>query len=226
MNVFEAYEFPVYPLTAYRKKENNEMGFFDDLGKRVTGAGQKTVQKTREISEVARINSLISQNEAKINNLYYQIGKLYVSVHGNDCEDEFRGMVESVAELEQQISTFKDQIQDVKGVQRCEKCGAEVQRGVAYCSACGAALPKVEKQINPDDYMRCPSCGSQVKKGMRFCTSCGHPMTVPFASVTKDMSEFITAGEEVIEEKEKICPNCGAALSDDSVFCSECGTRL
>lgn len=36
------------------------MGFFDDLGKKVTDAGQKTMQKAQEMSELARINSLIS----------------------------------------------------------------------------------------------------------------------------------------------------------------------
>ena len=65
------------------------MGFFDDLGKKVTDAGQKTMQKAQEMSEVARINSLISQNESKINNVYYQIGKLFVSIYGNDCREEF-----------------------------------------------------------------------------------------------------------------------------------------
>lgn len=135
------------------------MGFFDDLGKKVTDAGQKTMQKAQEMSEVARINSLISQNESKINNVYYQIGKLFVSIYGNDCREEFAGMVATVAELEQQNATYKKQIQDVKGIQHCEKCGAEVAMGVAFCSSCGAAMPKVDKQPS-DDVEKCPHCGS------------------------------------------------------------------
>ena len=50
------------------------MGFFDDFGKRVTDVGQRAVHKTQEMSEVARINSMISQNEGAINSLYDQIG--------------------------------------------------------------------------------------------------------------------------------------------------------
>lgn len=91
------------------------MGFFDDLGKKVTDAGQKTMQKAQEMSEVARINSLISQNESKINNVYYQIGKLFVSIYGNDCREEFVGMVATVTELEQQNATYKKQIPGCKG---------------------------------------------------------------------------------------------------------------
>ena len=65
------------------------MGFLDDLGRKVTDAGQKTMQKTRGMSEVARINSLVSREETEVNNLYYQIGKLYVNIHGKDGEEDF-----------------------------------------------------------------------------------------------------------------------------------------
>ena len=75
------------------------MGFFDDLGKKVTDAGQKAMQKTQEMSEIVRVNSLISQNENKINNAYVQIGKLFVSTYGNECEPEFAEMVATVAEF-------------------------------------------------------------------------------------------------------------------------------
>lgn len=195
------------------------MGFFDDLGKRVTDAGQRAVQKTQELSEVSRINSLISQNESKINNTYYQIGKLYVSIHGNDGEEEFAGMLATVAELELQNAEFKKQIQDVKGVQRCPKCGAEVSRGVAFCSSCGTAMPKMESKELITDGVKCPKCGAMVKKGMRFCTSCGQTMSSPAPQSLAD-------GAEIAESAEKVCPKCGATITDDSAFCTECGTKL
>ena len=195
------------------------MGFFDDLGKKVSDAGQRAVQKTQEISEVARINSLISQNESKINNTYYQIGKLYVSIHGNEGEEDFAGMVATVAELEQQNVEYKKKIQDVKGVQRCPKCGAEVSRGVAFCSSCGTAMPQIEGKVTPADSVKCPKCGAMVKKGMRFCTSCGQTMTFP-------VPQTQSAGTDIIENTEKLCPQCGAKVTDGSVFCIECGTKL
>lgn len=202
------------------------MGFFSELGKKVTDAGQKTVQKTKEISEVAHVNSLISQNENKINNAYFQIGKLYVSIHGNDGEEEFEGLVSMIAELEQQIVIYRKQIQDIKGIQHCEKCGAEVPKGVAFCSSCGNAMPKVEMQENFDDCVRCASCGAMVKKGMRFCTSCGQsmtPLTVSEVVTTQSQDNMIETEEKNVEN---VCPNCGAKLDCDSVFCTECGTKL
>ncbi len=206
-------------------EKENEMGFFDDLGKKVADAGQKTMQKTKEISDVARINSLITQEENKINNMYYQIGKLYVSMHRNDCEEEFFGMLNSIAELEKNIKEYKKQIQDVKGIQHCLKCGAEVPRGVAFCSSCGNPMAKIETQESAAGYIRCLNCGVSVKKGMRFCTSCGKPIT---QSGTSNEDSIYTESEvePTEKDKKKNCPNCGEKIMDDSLFCTECGTKL
>ncbi len=196
------------------------MGFFDNLGKKVTDAGQKTIQKTHELSEVARINSLISQNESKINNLYYQIGKLFVSIHGSDCGEEFSGMVSAVAELEQQSMEYRRLIQDIRGVRRCEQCGAEVSRESAFCSSCGAAMPKSENRAYTENYVKCVHCGTMVKKGMRFCTSCGRSMTQPTAVSTS------SAAGETVEATEKICPRCGTRVAKEAAFCTECGQSM
>ncbi len=195
------------------------MAFFDNLGKKASEATAKAMQKAQELSEISRINSLITEEEKKINATYYQIGKLYVSVHGSDGEENFSGMVAAVLEGEQKINDYRKQIQNIKGVQRCEKCGAEVARGVAFCSSCGAPMPKVENPL-PDDVIRCESCGTMVKRGMRFCTSCGKPMVLP----TAQEPHSLNAPEEPTTKK--VCPSCGAEVEGDIAFCTECGAKL
>lgn len=195
------------------------MAFFDNLGKKASEATAKAMQKAQEVSEISRVKSLISEEEKKINATYYQIGKLYVSVHGADGEEDFSGMVATILEGEQKINDYRRQIQNIKGVQHCEKCGAEVARGVAFCSACGAPMPKVENPL-PDDVIRCESCGTMVKRGMRFCTSCGKPMALPTAQDTPPLN----ASEE--PSTKKVCPSCGAEIEGDVAFCTECGTSL
>lgn len=116
------------------------MAFFDNIGKKASEATAKAIQKAQELSEISRVNALISAEEKKMNETYYQIGKLYVSLHGSDCDENFSGMVSAVLECDQKISEYRKQIQNIKGVQRCEKCGAEVARGVAFCSSCGASV--------------------------------------------------------------------------------------
>lgn len=197
------------------------MAFFDNLGKKVSETTAKTVQKAQELSEISRINSLISEEEKKINVAYYQIGKLYVSVHGSDGEKDFSGMVATALEGERKITEYRKQIQIIKGIRHCEICGAEVAKGVAFCSSCGASIPKIENATLVDtSTVRCESCGAMVKRGMRFCTSCGNPMVL---STTPD-----TPSVEMPEEKtaEKFCPSCGIKIEGDIAFCTECGTKL
>ena len=191
------------------------MAFFDDLGKKISQAGQSAVQKTKEMTEIARINGLISDEEKKMTNNYYQVGKLYVAVHQHDFESDFAGMITAIAESETKIRDYKQQIQDIKGVVRCEKCGAEVAKGIAFCSACGAAMPQIESGAG--DYNKCAHCGAAVAKGMRFCTSCGKPMTI--VAVHSDV-------QSVTEPVKKNCMNCGAVLEDNVAFCTECGTKI
>ncbi len=69
------------------------MAFFDNLSKKASETTAKAMQKAQELSEISRINSLISEEEKRINATYYQIGKLYVSVHGSNAEEDFSGMV-------------------------------------------------------------------------------------------------------------------------------------
>lgn len=193
------------------------MAFFDKLSKTVSEASQKTIAKTKELADTFRLNTMISEQEKIITNQYFQIGKLYVSIHKDNYEDDFSGMISAIAEAEAKIRDYKKQIQDIKGVQRCEKCGAEVPNGAAFCSSCGATMPKIQTP-EPTDYVKCENCGTNVKKGMRFCTSCGKPMETVAAPAAK---------ESVVETAaEKTCSNCGAKVETDLAFCTECGTKL
>lgn len=193
------------------------MAFFDKLSKSVTEVSQKAIAKTKELADTSKLNSMISEQEKIIANQYFQIGKLYASIHKNNFEDDFAPMIAAITEAEAKISDYKKQVQEIKGIQLCEKCGAEVPDGAAFCSSCGAAMPKI--QTPAADYTKCENCGALVKKEMRFCTSCGKPMDCVSAAPAETESQTaILPG--------KVCPNCGAKAEDAVAFCTECGTKL
>ena len=195
------------------------MAFWDNLSQKASETTAKAMQKAKEISETTRLNSLISNEEKSINNHYFQIGKLYTSLHQNDPEEAFAGMLAAIRESEEKIRSYRQQIQDVKGIARCEKCGAEVPRGVSFCSSCGAPMPRVEAPF-ASDCIRCEACGAAVKRGTRFCTSCGNPMPQPEGPAAPD------EGTNGTQTASNTCPNCGAPLDADSAFCTECGAKL
>lgn len=189
------------------------MAFFDDLGKKISQGGQVAIQKSKELAEVAKLNSLISDEEKNINNNYFQIGKLYASIHKMNCEDDFRGMMDAIQDSEKKIMDYKEQVQVIKGIVKCEKCGGEVAVTSAFCNSCGTPMPKrVSVQKQDENTIICDNCGKSVKKGLRFCTSCGSPMT----QVNINSSQLT-----------KICPACRFETTDDeTLFCNSCGTKL
>lgn len=194
------------------------MAFWDNFSQKASETTARAMQKAKEMSDVAKLNTMISEEETKINNTYYQIGKLYVSMHLQEHEEEFAGMISSLVESEEKIQSYRQQIQDIKGVTRCTQCGAAVQSGAAFCSSCGASMPKV-RVANTDDLVQCKNCGAMVKKDVRFCTSCGKPM---------DQFEIETTSDQdpMVEEQNNVCPGCGAKLKAGVLFCTECGRKL
>lgn len=124
-----------------KRKVGITMAFFDDLGKKITQAGQSAVQKTKEVADIARLNSAIYDEEKRIDSNYLEIGKLYVAMRDAEQEADFDRLVAAIHESEGKIRDLKHQIKDIKGVGVCEKCGAEVPANAAFCSACGAPMP-------------------------------------------------------------------------------------
>lgn len=151
------------------------MAFFDNIGRKVSEAGQKMIQKTGEMSDTSRLNAQIGDEEKKMNAAYLQIGKLYASLHRNDPEPEFAPFVQSVTSSEDTIRVCREQIQRIKGVRSCPKCGAEVSAASAFCALCGAPMP-MENPTVSGDVLVCASCGTILEAGMRFCTNCGRPV--------------------------------------------------
>lgn len=151
------------------------MAFFDNIGRKVSEAGQKMIQKTGEMSDTSRLNMQISDEEKKINAACQQIGKLYAQLHRNDPEPAFQELVESVAKSEEIIRVCRGQIQRIKGVRSCPNCGAEVSAGSAFCAHCGNPMP-AETPPASDDILVCAGCGTILEPGMRFCTNCGRPV--------------------------------------------------
>ena len=133
-------------------------------------------------------------------------------------------MIGTLADAETKIRACKQQLQEIKGVQRCPNCGTEVSNGSAFCSACGASLPKVQPP-EPAGFVKCPHCGASVKSGMRFCTSCGKPMEAAASPAPKEPD----SAEEPLEETtpaEQTCPNCGEKVAAEMAFCPECGCGM
>ncbi|MBQ8184236.1 MAG: zinc ribbon domain-containing protein [Lachnospiraceae bacterium] len=163
------------------------MAFWDDLSKKASETTAKAVQQAKDLSGTAKLNVQIAEEEKKLNGFYCQLGKLYAMAHPEDYEENFASVMSLIIESEQKIKECRTQIHDIKGVVRCEKCGADVPKGAAFCTVCGSpvAVPDLPTTGQPEaaegapEKQFCPGCGNVISKGARFCTSCGRALENP-----------------------------------------------
>ena len=150
------------------------MAFFEQLGKRITDAGQSAAQQTKGFADVSRMNRAISEKEKKISQLYLAIGQSYYENHKDSETCEELDKIREINNLFAEIAANRKSINQKKGVLKCEKCGAEVPPTAAFCHVCGAKINHDEKADVPGDgELICPVCHAVVGKENLFCTHCG-----------------------------------------------------
>ena len=143
------------------------MAFFNDLRRRVTASGQNAIQKTKDMTEISKLNSLISEREQSIDAACLRIGKLYAELHREDFEPGFAEDIASIAHDEEKIAELRARIMGIRGTALCVSCGSEIPASAAYCENCGA------RQKSGAGIISCPGCGQPVQSGSSFCQFCG-----------------------------------------------------
>ncbi len=131
------------------------MDLFDSFSKKTAEAAAKAMRKAQDLAELTKLNAQIAEEEQTLRNVYCEIGKLYVSLHGSQDAPDFAPMIAAIHAGEEKIRQYQDQIQQIKGVRQCERCGAEVSSDAAFCSACGSPMtkqapPREEAEQNPE----------------------------------------------------------------------------
>ncbi len=122
------------------------MAFFDDLGKKLSKAGQSVMDKGKEFADITKINLAISDEEKKLDEAYKKLGRLFVEKIGDRAEGDFAELVSEVKGALSRIDELRQQIKDIKGIAVCTKCGAEIQADSVFCNSCGAKLQGSDEQ--------------------------------------------------------------------------------
>ena len=148
---------------------------FESVGKTINDASQSVVNKSKEFSDISKLNSLINEEQRKIEGLYSLIGKKYFELHPDSTEEGIGEMVSSIKASLAQLDTYRENLQILKGVRVCPHCGAEIALNAMFCSSCGNKLEPIVVQ----NQSVCSNCGAQLAPGAKFCGNCSHPVGVP-----------------------------------------------
>lgn len=150
------------------------MAFFEQIGKAFTDASQTVAKQTKNFTDVAQLNNAISSKEKQISQLFLRLGQSYYEKHKNEEAPEESELIAELNNLYAEIAQNRERIKQIKGVTKCENCGADVPLNAAFCSACGAKVAPVKaaaEQSAPE--RQCPNCQASVPAGDIFCRNCG-----------------------------------------------------
>ncbi|MDR1642735.1 MAG: zinc ribbon domain-containing protein [Clostridiales bacterium] len=152
------------------------MALFDKLGRKITTTTQSMVRGTKDFTDIARLNSLITDEEQQIGGLLMQIGKLYYEAGEYDSNTLIGQMCISLVALHERIAKYQAEIREIKGSKKCPSCGGDVSIAATFCGNCGAKLlvapvAAAEPVSKPKKF--CTTCGEELMDDATFCISCG-----------------------------------------------------
>ena len=116
------------------------MDFFQKLGNTLSNTGKDIAKKTKDMSDISRLNHEITKQQEAIAKTYSQIGKLYFENYSELDYPELKELCNSIKEANQKIEGFKSEIIQIKGIINCPNCNAEVSSTAAFCGSCGYKL--------------------------------------------------------------------------------------
>ena len=131
------------------------MGFFDDLGKKLSDASQDVMQKGKEMADTAKFNSQIHDEEKKISAVYSKIGKKYFEVFENAPSEDFKAFIEEIhaaqakiAEIQEKLNALKNEGKDA--VENAAEGAADAAKQVAdhVENAAEQAVNKAEDAVD------------------------------------------------------------------------------
>lgn len=117
---------------------------FKKIGDTITETGKTVGEKTKQVSSVAKFNAKIIASEHSISDNYTILGKYYYDTYKDNPADEVAETVNSITASLETVADMKNRILAIKGMVKCQDCGAECPFEDTYCGKCGAKLEKPE----------------------------------------------------------------------------------
>lgn len=197
------------------------MALFEEIGKRITNASQEVVKQTRDLTDISRLNTKISENKKEMSQLLFELGNDYYKKHRREQDNEEKIYIDQINRLFDEVVKWEDAIEAIKASEVCRACGCRVPKGSVSCANCGARLGADSFADAYEEGTRvCQNCGAVVSDDSVFCTSCGTKIEV----ITEE-----PAGEgelDVAKRFIRACPSCGSKVEEGDLFCIACGKKL
>ena len=173
----------------------------ETFGKKIAQIGQDTKSSVQKVSNVISINSKITEETDKLNELLAKVGSSAYEKFADNPPEGLEETFEEIKTVKETLASLQEQREKAKGVVTCPECGKEYPVGENFCSACGAKLPEVEIAVDENGEEVSDAAGEVAEKAKGIFNSFAgkaDAFVKGFSSGIKDGSEE-TSGEETAE---------------------------
>ena len=154
------------------------MAIFDTMKTKISAAGQSTVQKAKDLTEITKLHSAISGAEDQIRELYTDLGYEIYRAYCDEPLPEVADQIRQITDLHRKIEDCRAQIDAINAVKTCPQCGARVAKDMSFCGSCGCRVAVAEALPQEEETEAfCDVCGAPVTEGTVFCTNCGNKLS-------------------------------------------------
>ncbi|MBQ8815237.1 MAG: zinc ribbon domain-containing protein [Lachnospiraceae bacterium] len=145
-------------------------------GEKFSKMTQSAVNKSKEVAEITKLTLNNNSLEAEITTVSNQIGE-YVVANQLLTDDEIVSQkLRQIDELKAAIAANEAKIREIKNINVCPACGAEVPNTSNFCDKCGSPMKKdapVVEEEAPVVEKVCVKCGTSLETEAAFCPNCG-----------------------------------------------------
>lgn len=139
-------------------------------GQKLSKMTQSAITKSKEMAEVTRLNMEINTLEQNMKDIHMKIGE-YVAENELLGEDEtIRKYLEEIKKAKEELEKNQEKIKEVRNINICSNCGAEVARTSKFCDMCGTEIMRVSLET---EQKLCKNCNTPIEEGALFCGNCG-----------------------------------------------------
>ena len=116
--------------------------YVETAKKIITGTASKVAETSNTLYSTAKLSLQISKLKAKVDDCYKKLGEVcYLNYKGiESSEDDAEALCLQVDDMKEKIEKLSIEIAEIKGLEVCKNCGAEVGKDSDYCAKCGTEL--------------------------------------------------------------------------------------
>ncbi|GHU58713.1 hypothetical protein AGMMS49975_25550 [Clostridia bacterium] len=157
------------------------MALFDEFKKKAVDTTQGAVRGAKDLADIMRLNSFISDEQKQITNLLIQIGEFVYKHNLETADSTLLSLCNAITTANERIAKHQSDIQRIKGETSCPKCGQGIPLTQSFCSNCGTSVkseaPSIPEPEAQSESKSCVNCGETIETTTIFCPKCGQKVS-------------------------------------------------